>query len=519
MAISKTQLGWMALGSMVCLFCLSLYSITRENAVSAQDPVQNQSKESQQALARIVEPETKNPPEPIAPPTQSTASPESPQKSNDPAFELAISRAVSQLTAKPEQPEEKKGEEPRKITDEGSNPKSETGGVPAPVKPEEAPSPLPQVPHVSATPEKPGDSGKPEPVSPVTPSASTLPPAPAPTKPIQTPDPVPMTKSPEVDAVKVVTPQTETKTQAVEAGPKSAPAEVNPLPVPEPIGPSTTPATPLTPLTPATTAGSANQRPGNGGVAVSHPVHVKTESLTRETPIEGEPPLAPRPGPVQTYHVRHDGETIREIARKTLGSNDRCEDIVKLNPSLKPDSALTEGVVVRLPAEACFPTNEVDIVKPLPVLRKPNTARAKVLPLTGTFPCNLDDKRTIALPKAIRDQLGNCDTVMVSPGPDQCLWLTNQAHLDRLADRLENSPAREVEVRVFKRLYYAQTERVTVSGDGHIQVSDRLAQFAGLDGEVVLIGIDDHFELWDVARWKQYTQQQSNSSRAVSADQ
>ena len=64
-------------------------------------------------------------------------------------------------------------------------------------------------------------------------------------------------------------------------------------------------------------------------------------------------------------------------------------------------------------------------------------------------------------------------------------------------------------MRVFKRLYYAQTERVSVGSDGRVTLSDRLAQFAGLSQEVVLVGIDDHFEVWDAARWKQYTQAKS----------
>ena len=129
--------------------------------------------------------------------------------------------------------------------------------------------------------------------------------------------------------------------------------------------------------------------------------------------------------------------------------------------------------------------------------------------LTGTYPCNIDDKRTITLPRAVRDQFGDADVVLVSPGPDQCLWVTDAAHQERLAERLEHSPAREIDVRVFKRLYYAQTEKVTVGVDGRIAVSDRLTQFAGLSQEVVLVGIDDHFEVWDAARWKQYTQAKS----------
>ena len=129
--------------------------------------------------------------------------------------------------------------------------------------------------------------------------------------------------------------------------------------------------------------------------------------------------------------------------------------------------------------------------------------------LTGAYPCNLDDKRVSRCRCAVRDQIGDAELVLVSPGPDQCLWLTDQAHQERLADRLEHSPAREVDVRVFKRLYYAQTEKVSVGADGRVTLTERLAQFAGLSQEMVLVGIDDHFEVWDAARWRQYTQAKS----------
>ena len=183
--------------------------------------------------------------------------------------------------------------------------------------------------------------------------------------------------------------------------------------------------------------------------------------------------------------------------------------------SSEPEASLTAGMVVTLPGDACIPGEETEAVKPLPLIQPTKGAPAKpkvVLPLTGTYPCNLDDKRTLLLPKAIREQLGDVDTLMVSPGPDQCLWLTNQVNLDRLAERLEKSPAREIDVRVFKRLYFAQTEKTTLNSDGKVIVSDRLAQFAGLGTEVILIGIDDHFEVWDAARWKQYTQAKSAHS-------
>lgn len=232
----------------------------------------------------------------------------------------------------------------------------------------------------------------------------------------------------------------------------------------------------------------------------------------------GEPPLAPAPGPVQLYHV-HGKETLQEIARRTLGTGERWVDLHKLNPTLKPDEPLSSGTTVRLPADACVQSDDAEPIKPLPLLRgKPPAPKAKVLPLTGTYQCSLDEKGQLTLPRSIRDQLNGSDTVLLSPGPDKCLWLTNQNHLERLGERLDQSQANEADVRVFKRLYFAQTEKLAINNDGRVTIPERLGQFAGLHQEVVLIGIDDHFEVWDAARWRSYTQQKSAGHSAAIAE-
>ena len=124
--------------------------------------------------------------------------------------------------------------------------------------------------------------------------------------------------------------------------------------------------------------------------------------------------------------------------------------------------------------------------------------------LTGTHPRSLDDKKRLALPRRVREQLGDPETLFVTPGPDQCLWLYTQADLEQLAAKLDQAPATDAEARVFRRLYFAQTEAVDVDGTGRILIPERLIQFAGLRHEVVLIGVRDHLELWDAQRWQGY---------------
>jgi MraZ protein len=135
--------------------------------------------------------------------------------------------------------------------------------------------------------------------------------------------------------------------------------------------------------------------------------------------------------------------------------------------------------------------------------------------LTGTYPRSLDDKKRIALPKRVREQLGQPETLYVTPGPDQCLWLFTQGGLDALAAKLDQSPATDAEARVFRRLYFAQTEAVDVDRAGRILISERLTQFASLQREVVLIGVRDHLELWESGRWQQYLSQNAPRFDAV----
>src|SRR5262249_5115194 len=99
--------------------------------------------------------------------------------------------------------------------------------------------------------------------------------------------------------------------------------------------------------------------------------------------------------------------------------------------------------------------------------------------LTGTHPRTLDETTRLGLPSRIREQLGDIDTMYVTPGPDQCLWLYTRSGLEEMAAKLDRAPATDAEARVFRRLYFAQTEAVDLDRNGRILIPDRLLQFGG----------------------------------------
>lgn len=475
MTTRRSHYGWMALGGLLCLFGVVLTCKLRDGnrafartdfvgpvAEQKADPAPKETAEppSLPALPEPgklpdlelpkVEPAPATPEPPVLQVTGATAP-------SEPAPPVVMPAAAGTPAGTP------LGSDPRPIvipasatltTAASAPPMPPAGGPVPPVPPAAGPvPPVPPVPGAAVSPPPPG-----QPLPPIA-AEGTLP--------TVTPQP-PLTVTPPAPAA--VTP---------------VPPAVTPPP-PAVVPPVAPPAPPVAPA-----------------VTIPPQAPVPPPAAAEPKPFKADEP-AEVPVAVMPYKVQRGGETIRTLAHRTLGSAGRWADIHKLNPTVSPDAALTVGTLVRLPANASI-AEESEAVRALPSLRSRTAPRVKVaLPLTGTFLASLSDGKVMTLPQSIHEQLGNCTTVLLSPGSDRCLWLTNQAHLDRLQAKLDKSPARESDVRGFKRLYYAQTVKVPVK-DGQVVLTERLAQFAGLGRELVLVGIDDHFEVWDAAKWRRYT--------------
>ena len=126
--------------------------------------------------------------------------------------------------------------------------------------------------------------------------------------------------------------------------------------------------------------------------------------------------------------------------------------------------------------------------------------------LTGTFARSVDEKQRIAIPKRLRDalELGEPAELFIAPGTDGSLTIYTQRSLEAFASRLAAASPTQQDVRAFNRLFYAQIERVELDAQGRIRIPPALAQLAHIEREAVLLGVQDHLELWDQQRWDQY---------------
>jgi MraZ protein len=119
----------------------------------------------------------------------------------------------------------------------------------------------------------------------------------------------------------------------------------------------------------------------------------------------------------------------------------------------------------------------------------------------GRFGHSIDDKGRLILPSKVRIDLGL--GVYATRGIDHCLYLYPRAEWERLSDKMRQLPLTNKDARQFRRFFYGEASELEVDKQGRILIPAYLREYAGLKTEVVLIGAEDHLEVWNAEAYKQ----------------
>lgn len=112
----------------------------------------------------------------------------------------------------------------------------------------------------------------------------------------------------------------------------------------------------------------------------------------------------------------------------------------------------------------------------------------------------LDGKGRITVPTRWRDVLMSAvaGQMVVSKSHVRCLSLFPRPIWDQFETRLNALPASADGLR---RLYVGSATEVVIDGASRVLLPPELRAWAGLEREVVFMGLGNRFELWDKARY------------------
>jgi len=123
---------------------------------------------------------------------------------------------------------------------------------------------------------------------------------------------------------------------------------------------------------------------------------------------------------------------------------------------------------------------------------------------TGWSLHNLDAKGRVAVPARFRDVLkARRDERVVLTTSDRCLVCYPHEEWRSIADKVSRQSQVDPRVQAFRRYFISGATDCTLDKQGRVLVPQPLRELAGLDGQVLLVGMQNNFELWDKERWYQ----------------
>ncbi len=123
--------------------------------------------------------------------------------------------------------------------------------------------------------------------------------------------------------------------------------------------------------------------------------------------------------------------------------------------------------------------------------------------LMGTYSHSLDPKGRLIIPARLREELG--DDFIITKNLDYCLAVYPKEAWERFIEKIEELPKISSEpARRLRRFYFGNSMTMEVDKQGRILIPANLREYASLNKEVVLVGVDDHAEIWDAENWNKY---------------
>ncbi|NOY98583.1 MAG: division/cell wall cluster transcriptional repressor MraZ [Chloroflexi bacterium] len=127
----------------------------------------------------------------------------------------------------------------------------------------------------------------------------------------------------------------------------------------------------------------------------------------------------------------------------------------------------------------------------------------------GQYQHSLDAKGRLTVPARFRDMLA--DGAFVTQGFDRCLMVMTPDYFEQVYERINAMNLADPTARLLRRLILSNAYPVEADKAGRILLPQNLRQFVGLDGEAVVAGQGDYFEIWTPAQWDEQMTQIQNT--------
>ena len=125
----------------------------------------------------------------------------------------------------------------------------------------------------------------------------------------------------------------------------------------------------------------------------------------------------------------------------------------------------------------------------------------------GEYQHSIDAKGRLIVPARFREGLGS--RFIVTKGLDNCLFVYPQEEWKIFENKLKQLPLTNPGARKFVRFFFAGAIECELDHQGRIVLPQHLREYAGLQKEIVSIGVNNRVEIWNKENRKSYNEEEN----------
>ena len=136
--------------------------------------------------------------------------------------------------------------------------------------------------------------------------------------------------------------------------------------------------------------------------------------------------------------------------------------------------------------------------------------------LMGEYHHNIDEKGRLTIPSKFRDELK--ENFIVTRGLDGCLFVYPMEEWNQIVNKLKTLPFTKKDARTFLRFFLSGASECTFDRQGRISIATPLIEYANIEKECIIIGVNDRLEIWSKNNWEKFFNQNENSMQDIAED-
>lgn len=133
--------------------------------------------------------------------------------------------------------------------------------------------------------------------------------------------------------------------------------------------------------------------------------------------------------------------------------------------------------------------------------------------LIGEYGHSVDPKGRLIMPAKLREDIG--EKFVITKGLDGCLFAYSLTEWKNFEEKLRSFPLTNKDARALVRFFLAGAMECEIDKQGRFLISGNLREFAGVEKEVVIIGVLTRLEIWSKEKWLEYSEKENKQADEI----